>query len=142
MHGTFGQIEGVVDAVLERNDGALVLKEWKASKRISKINKGYELQARSGALGLLGQNSFPINEIEIVPLLSPNIPSNTISFTCDSKFIADSKVELESILVNLKNRDYKASKGRHCSLCELKSSCPAWTKMKTKNDTRDKENRH
>ncbi len=128
LHGTFGQIEGVVDAVLERNDGALVLKEWKASKRISKTNKRYGLQARSGALGLLGQNSFPIDEIEIVPLLSHSIRSNTINFTCDSKFIEDSKVELEKILTNLKNRDYKASKGKHCRLCELKSSCPAWKK--------------
>ncbi len=130
VHGTTGQVEGVVDAILERNDGALILKEWKTSKRLLKTNKGYELQARSGALGLIGQNSYPINEIEIVPLLSSNIADNTISFTCDTQFINDSKNILENILVNLNSRNYKAEKGEYCRFCELKPNCPAWQNKK------------
>ena len=54
LHQDRGQVEGVVDAVLARKNGSRVLIEWKAASKITKSqSRGYELQVRAGALGLM-----------------------------------------------------------------------------------------
>ena len=121
-----GQVEGVIDALIERRDSVVVLKEWKTSAEVEPGKKRqYELQARAGALGMIAQNSHPIQLVEIVPIL---YPENTVSIPCDNSFVDDSKRILEQVFKDLKDRSYEPRRGNHCKWCQLKPQCPAWPK--------------
>ena len=69
VQGRSGQVEGVIDAVIEQHDGIVALKEWKASSGIRPESaRQYQLQARVGAMAMAAQGSMPIQLIEIVPV--------------------------------------------------------------------------
>jgi len=122
LQGNSGQVEGIIDALLERRDGIVVLKEWKTSPEVSPERKRqYELQARVGALGIAAHNSYTIDMVEIVPVLSPK---NTISIPYDQIFADQSKITLEQVFKDLRNRNYEPRRGKHCKLCPLKPQCP------------------
>ena len=124
LHKDDGQVEGVVDAVVERKDGAIVLKEWKTASKIeSTMRRQYELQARAGALGIAAQKSYSLQAVEIVPILSPD---KAISFSVDANFIDDSKKMLGQVFKDLYDRNYEPYRGNHCRACQLKPQCPAW----------------
>lgn len=124
LQGNSGQIEGAIDALIERKDGVVVLKEWKTSGEIP-LEKGrqYELQARAGALGMDVHNSFRIDLVEIVPVLSPH---NSISLPVSPVFFEKSKEMLEQVFRDLQDRNYDPKPGSHCNHCQLKPQCPAW----------------
>jgi len=124
MHGNDGQVEGVVDAVIERKDGLVVLKEWKTTTEVKSDNKKpYELQARAGALGLAVRKDIPIQQVEIVPLFSPE---NTISIPCDDTFVQKTQTMLEQAFKDLRDRNCNPQRSTHCGTCQLKPHCPAW----------------
>jgi CRISPR/Cas system-associated exonuclease Cas4 (RecB family) len=126
LHNHSGQVEGVIDVLLESRDGAIVLKEWKSSAEVSRERKRqYELQARTGALGVVAHNGHSLDRVEIVPVLSPR---NTISITYNESFVEESKLLLDRVFRDLRDRSYKARRGKHCSLCQLKTGCPAHRK--------------
>lgn len=126
LQGRDGQIDGVVDAVIEQRDGLTVLKEWKTSKEItSDKRQAYTLQASAGALGIAAQNSHPIHLIEIVPVFSP---SKTISLPMNGTFVEETNKKLEQVFRVLKDRKYEPRRGNHCKSCQLKPQCPAWRK--------------
>ncbi|MGQ0792963.1 MAG: ATP-dependent DNA helicase [Deltaproteobacteria bacterium] len=123
-----GQIDGAVDAIVERRDGAIVLKEWKTIKEIKSSNQQkYTLQAGSGALGIIAQQTHPpIQLIEIVPVLNP---TDTISLSVDSAFVDKINKELDEVFQSLQNKNYEPHKSEdNCKSCELKRYCPAWQK--------------
>ena len=123
IQGGSGQVEGVIDALLETRNGIVVLKEWKtSSERSDTYLLQHELQARSGVLGMLAQGSYPIQRLDIVPVFSKE---RAISFDCDSTFIEESKEMLERVFKGIKDRTYEPKKGKHCRHCQLKPQCPA-----------------
>lgn len=123
MQGGAGQVEGVVDAVIERRDGVVVLKEWKTSAEVEPSRRRqYELQARAGVLGMAAQRSLQVQRLEITPILRPK---NTISIRCDRAFIEQSKEKLEQVFNDLKDRKYEPRRGGHCNRCQLRAHCPA-----------------
>jgi predicted RecB family nuclease len=112
----------VVDALIERQDGVIVLKEWKTSSEVSQVRKRqYELQARVGALAIGHQNSHEINRLEIVPLF---YPENTIALEYNKTFIQESQQMLERVFKDLRDRNYESRWGEHCKLCQLNPQCP------------------
>lgn len=122
--GKSGQVEGVIDALLELSGGEVVLKEWKTSSDLSSTRvSGYELQARVGALASMKQNSLTIQSLDIVPLLRPE---KTISIPCDTVFVAETENLLEQVFRGLRDRRYEPNRGKHCDHCGLKPQCPAW----------------
>ncbi len=124
LQGQSGQIEGAIDALIERKDGAIVLKEWKTSGQIrSEQKRQYELQVRAGALGIDAHNFFPIDLVEIVPVFSP---ANTISFSATQAFHEKSKEMLDQVFRDLHERNYQPRRGDYCKQCQLKPQCPAW----------------
>lgn len=127
LYGNSGQIEGVVDTVIEKRDGAVVLKEWKTSAEIQpNMRRQYELQTRAGALGMAAQNSYPIQMVEIIPVFSPE---NKVSIPYDNTFVDESRKMLEQVFKDLRDRHYEPQRGNHCKkLCQLKLQCPAWRK--------------
>jgi CRISPR/Cas system-associated exonuclease Cas4 (RecB family) len=126
MAGSSGQIEGVIDALLEVDGGKVVLKEWKTSSSLSPTRlPGYELQARVGVLASMKQNHQTIQSLDIVPLLRPE---STISISCDAGFVAETQKQLEQVFRGLRDRQYEPNRGKHCDRCDLKSQCPAWRK--------------
>ncbi|MFZ0456559.1 MAG: ATP-dependent DNA helicase [Ignavibacteriaceae bacterium] len=123
IHANSGQIEGVIDAVIQQKDGNNILKEWKATSKIVKDKKqSYTLQASAGALGMMVINSHQIHLIEIVPLLDHG---NGIKYNFDSNFIEQTNQKLDKIFRDLRDRKYKAKKGSHCRFCQIKKQCPA-----------------
>ena len=123
--GRSGQVEGVIDAVIERHDGVVALKEWKASGGIKpEREQQYELQTRVGAMAMTIQGSKPIQLIEIVPVLRPE---ETVSMHYDKSLVDESGQMLERVFKDLRDRSYEPRKGKHCSQCDLKPECPAWT---------------
>jgi DNA helicase II / ATP-dependent DNA helicase PcrA len=126
MHEKSGQIEGVVDAIFEKENGDSVLKEWKTNKEIptDKI-KQYGLQVRAGALGICAKGEIALKKAEIVPVFDPR---NSINFNVDTKFFDESKGMIDKIFKDITDRSYKPIKGIHCRSCNLKICCPAWTK--------------
>ncbi|MCE5251619.1 ATP-dependent helicase [bacterium] len=125
LHDGSGQIDGVVDAVIEQRDGVIVLKEWKTSTDIETKKRQYELQARAGALGFCAQSFFPIQMVEIVPIFNPAL---TISLRYDDTFMAKTNEMLDKVFKDLNDRRYEPQRGNHCKLCQLKFQCPAWYK--------------
>ncbi|MGH8278107.1 MAG: PD-(D/E)XK nuclease family protein, partial [Gammaproteobacteria bacterium] len=126
IQGRDGQIDGVVDAVIEYRDGTTVLDEWKCSKEItSDKTRAYTLQASVGALGIAAQNSYAIHRVDIVPV---SAPSNTISLGFDNAFEEETREKLDHIFRDLRDRKYKPRKGSYCKSCQLKPQCPIWRK--------------
>lgn len=126
LQGNSGQIEGVVDAVIERQDGSIVLREWKTSAGIaSDKRRPYELQARAGALGIATQNSHSIQFVEIVPVAKPE---NAISLPYNGIFFEESNHMFEKVFKDLRDRNFDPRRGNHCKSCGLKPQCPAWHK--------------
>lgn len=127
LYRNSGQIEGVIDAIIERKDGVIVLKEWKTSAEIQpNMRRQYELQIRAGALGMAAQNSYPIQMVEIIPVFSPE---NKVSIPYDNTFVDESRKMLEQVFKDLRDRHYEPQRGNHCKrLCQLKLQCPAWRK--------------
>ncbi len=124
LRGNSGQVEGVIDAVIERRDRAIVLKEWKTSAEITLDKKRpYELQTRAGALGMAMQNSHSVQSVEIVPVFNPE---NTVSLSYDHVFIDKSNQMLEQVFKDLRDRNYEPRRGNQCKSCQLKPQCPAW----------------
>ena len=124
LQGSSGQVEGVVDAIIERKDGAVVLKEWKTQRTIQPDKRRqYELQARAGALGIAAQQSYPVNVVEVVPVFSPE---NTVHLLSDPSFVEQSREKLEQVFKSLRDRNYEPQRGSHCDSCDLKPHCPAW----------------
>lgn len=123
VQGNSGQVDGVVDAIVETRKGGVVLKEWKTSAEIkSDLRLQYELQARSGVLGMVAKNAHAIERVDIVPVFSPK---NVITASCDSSFIEESKKKLERVFKDIKDRTYEPRTGTHCNTCQLKPQCPA-----------------
>jgi len=121
LQGNSGQIEGVIDALIERKDGAVVLKEWKTSSQVPlEKERQYELQARAGALGMVAHT---IDLVEIVPVFHPQ---NSISLPVSPAFFEKSKEMLEQVFRDLHDRNYEPRRGDHCKHCQLKPQCPAW----------------
>jgi CRISPR/Cas system-associated exonuclease Cas4 (RecB family) len=126
LHGQGGQIEGVIDAVIEQKNGQIVLKEWKTSSEITADKEqSYTLQAGAGALGFFALNSLSIDVIEIVPLLAP---SKRIELHYNNEFKEQINQKLEGVFRDLQDREYEPREGPHCELCQLKPHCPAWNK--------------
>jgi CRISPR/Cas system-associated exonuclease Cas4 (RecB family) len=124
VHGHSGQIEGVIDAVIEQHDGIVALKEWKTSSGIRpERERQYQLQARVGAMAMAVQGSMPIQLIEIVPILRPE---KTISMRYDESVVDESCQMLEQVFKDLRDRKYEPKKGKHCDQCDFKPECPAW----------------
>lgn len=124
VHGHSGQVEGVIDAVIEQHDGIVALKEWKASSGIRPESaRQYQLQARVGAMAMAVQGSMPIQLIEIVPILRPE---KTISMRYDESVVDESCQMLEQVFKDLRDRNYEPKKGKHCDQCDFKPECPAW----------------
>ncbi len=64
--GRSGQVEGIIDAVIEQHDGIVALKEWKTSSGVRpERERQYQLQARVGAMAMAAQNAMPIKLIEM-----------------------------------------------------------------------------
>ncbi|MDZ7374957.1 MAG: ATP-dependent helicase [candidate division KSB1 bacterium] len=123
LQGTSGQVDGVIDAVLEE-PGGMVLKEWKTSSDIARVRKRqYELQARSGALGLLAQGTLKLKAVEIVPVMRPE---QTMTFHVDGPFVQETQKALDGVFKVMRDRSYQPQRGPHCSSCQLKPHCPAW----------------
>ncbi len=126
MQGQDGQIDGIVDALIEYRDGTTVLEEWKSSTEIaSDKRRAYTLQASAGALGIAAQNSYSIHLVDIVPV---SAPSKTISLRFDNAFIEETRGKLDHIFRDLRDRKFKPRKGSHCKSCQLKPQCPIWRK--------------
>lgn len=126
MQPNSGQVEGVIDGILERRDGVVALKEWKTSDQVMpERRQQYELQARVGALAILRQNTYPVHVIEIVPILRPQ---KTVSIPIDNAFEDETVPMLEEVFKALKDRSYEHRSGKHCDWCGLKPQCPAWPK--------------
>jgi len=126
LQGRDGQIDGVVDAIIEQRDGSTVLKEWKTSKEIPSDKKqAYTLQVSAGALGIAIQDSYPIDRLEIIPVFDP---SKTISLPMNGPFVEETNRKLEQVFRVLKDRKYEPRRGNHCKSCQLKPQCPAWRK--------------
>ena len=125
VQGRSGQVEGVIDAVIEQHDGVVALKEWKASSGIKpERERQYQLQARVDAMAMMTQDSKPIQLIEIVPVLRPE---ETVSMHYDKSLVDESGQMLERVFKDLRDRSYEPRKGKHCSQCDLKPECPART---------------
>lgn len=126
LHERSGQIDGVIDAVIEQRDGQIALKEWKTSSEITPDKKhAYTLQASAGALGIAPLDSNRIQLIEIVAVFAP---SKRIQLQYDSKFVEQTNEKLDGVFRNLRDRNYQPRKGIHCKSCQLKQQCPAWRK--------------
>ena len=124
VQGRSGQVEGVVDAVIEQHDGIVALKEWKASSGIRPERaRQYQLQARVGAIAMAAQGSMPIQLIEIVPILRSE---KTTSMRYDKSVVDESCQMLEQVFKDLRDRNYEPKKGKHCDQCDFKPECPAW----------------
>ena len=124
VQGRSGQVEGVIDAVIEQHDGIVALKEWKASSGVKpERERQYQLQARVGAMAMTVQGSMPIQLIEIVPILRPE---KTISMRYDESVVDESCQMLEQVFKDLRDRNYEPKKGKHCDQCDFKPECPAW----------------
>lgn len=121
LHENSGQIEGVVDALIEGRDGIVRLKEWKTSSDVTRNLRAYELQARAGALGMAAQNSYPVQMVEIVPTFALK---NTVSLTYNNTFVDESNKMLEQVFKNVRDRKYEPQSGDHCRQCQLKLQCP------------------
>ena len=120
VQGGSGQVEGVIDAVIEQHDGIVALKEWKTSSGIRpERERQYQLQARVGAMAMAAQGSMPIQLIEIVPILRPG---ETISMRYDKSVVDESSQMLEQVFKDLRDRNYEPKKGKHCAQCDLKLS--------------------
>lgn len=126
LHKGSGQIDGVVDAVIQQQDGQVTLKEWKTSSEIGADRRqSYTLQASAGALGIAALNSHPMQLIEIVPLFAP---SKRIELHYNSKFVEQTNQKLDGVFRHLRDRKYQPRRGSHCESCPLKKQCPAWHK--------------
>ncbi len=124
VQGHSGQVEGVIDAVVEQKNGIVVLKEWKNSKEVGpERERQYQLQARVGAMAMAVQGSMPIQLVEIVPILRPE---KTISMRYDESVVDESCQMLEQVFKDLRDRNYEPKKGKHCDQCDFKPECPAW----------------
>lgn len=129
IHGTSGQVEGVIDALVQGRNGISILKEWKTAAEITPDKRRqYELQARAGALGLASQNRYPIHRVDVVPVFDLK---NGRSMNYDSAFVDQTRDMLDHVFKDLRDRKYEPRRGKHCSnACLLKRQCPAWTKSK------------
>jgi superfamily I DNA/RNA helicase len=95
VQGRSGQVEGVIDAVIEQHDGIIALKEWKTSSGVKpERERQCQLQARVGAMAMAVQGSMPIQLIEIVPILRPE---KTISMRYDESVVDESCQRLEQV---------------------------------------------
>lgn len=123
-HENSGQIEGIIDAVIEDREGRIVLNEWKTSSEIpyEKL-KSYTLQVGTGVLGFERLKTAKIDLIEIIPVFAP---SQRIQFRRDNNFVELTIQKLDNIFQNLRKRTYRSNKGTHCKFCPLKSQCPGW----------------
>jgi ATP-dependent exoDNAse (exonuclease V) beta subunit len=124
VQGSSGQVEGVIDAVIEQNDGIVALKEWKTFGEVKtdRVHQ-YQLQARVGAMAMAVQGSMPIQLIESVPIFHPE---KTISMGYDESIKDESCQMLEQVFKDLRDRNYEPKKGKHCNQCDFKHECPAW----------------
>lgn len=124
LHERSGQIDGIVDAVIEQQDGRITLKEWKTSSEIAADRKrSYTLQASAGAFGIVALNSHPVQLIEVVPVFAP---SKRIELEYNGKFVEQTSEKLDGVFRDLRDRKYQHRKGSHCKSCQLKKQCPAW----------------
>jgi len=122
--GPAGQVDGVIDVLLRRPDGALVLREWKTSSSIpGQKRRQYELQARAGALGIAAQEGYRIDAVEVVPVLHP---ADTLALHVDGAFVETSQDMLDRVFRDMRDNSYEPTKGPHCKACPLKPHCPAW----------------
>lgn len=119
-----GQIDGIIDAVLEHKNGGQVLIEWKAASEITKSqSKAYELQARAGALGMMAAHpDLELTQVEIVPVFEP---SNRVRLPYNQAFVDETTEALDRLFTDLRNRNYEPTPGPHCKECALKAYCPA-----------------
>ncbi len=126
LHERSGQIDGIIDAVVEQRDGQIALKEWKTSSEIAADKKqSYTLQASAGALGIAALDSHPVQLIEVVPVFAP---TKGIELSFDSKLVEQTRQKLDGVFRDLRDRKYLHRKGSHCKSCQLKKQCPAWHK--------------
>ncbi len=124
LHERSGQIDGIIDAVIEQRNGLVVLKEWKASSEIvTHKRQSYTLQASAGALGIAALNSRPVQLIEVVPVFDP---AKQIEIKFDNNFVEQTSQKLDNVFRDLRDRKYQHRKGNHCKSCQLKKQCPAW----------------
>ncbi len=129
VHKRLGQIDGVVDAIIEEKDGRVALVEWKTAKNIqSKKERSYKLQAAAGALGITQSNpEIKVQVVRVIPLFDF---SQSIELPFNSRLKERTIKELDQIFQSLQNRNYEPHKGKHCESCQLQPQCPAWTKEK------------
>jgi superfamily I DNA/RNA helicase/CRISPR/Cas system-associated exonuclease Cas4 (RecB family) len=119
-----GQVDGVIDAVLEYKNGGRVLIEWKAASEITKSqSKAYELQARAGALGMMvAHPDLELTQVEIVPVFEPR---NRVRLRYNQAFVDRTGEALDHLFTDLRNRNYEPTPGSHCKECALRAYCPA-----------------
>lgn len=129
VHKRLGQIDGVVDAIIEEKDGRVAPVEWKTAKNIqSKKERSYKLQAAAGALGITQSNpEIKVQVVRVIPLFDF---SQSIELPFNSRLKEQTIKELDQIFQSLQNRNYEPHKGKHCESCQLQPQCPAWTKEK------------
>ena len=120
----WGQVDGVIDAVLEHKNGSRVLVEWKAASEITKSHsERYELQIRAGALGMMSAHpNLELTQVEIVPVFEPR---NRVRLSYNQAFVDETTEALDGLFTDLRNRNYEPTPGPHCKECALKAYCPA-----------------
>lgn len=120
----WGQVDGVIDAVLEHKNGSRVLVEWKAASEITKSqSERYKLQVRAGALGMMSAHpDLKLTQVEIVPVFEPG---NRVRLPYNQAFVDETTEALDSLFMELRNRNYEPTPGPHCKECTLRAYCPA-----------------
>jgi superfamily I DNA/RNA helicase len=116
-----GMVDGVIDALVEDRDGALVLKEWKTYADIpeQKIRE-YTLQASAGLMGI--DEGPAVDRVDLVPVFAPEK-----SLKLRARDLRErAPRQLEEVFAAIARRRYEAKKGPHCKMCPLKRHCPAW----------------
>ncbi len=118
---TRGVVEGVIDALIEDRDGALVLKEWKTNSEIPEGKmQQYTLQT-SAALLAMKTATLP-NFVDLVPVFQPRRTERL-----DAKKIQEEAPQkLDQVFSTIADRKYTPRRGSHCKTCSLKRHCPAW----------------
>jgi hypothetical protein len=119
--GNSGHVEGAIDALIENQEGAVVLKEWKTYSDIpaEKIRQ-YTLQASAGLMGI--EEGPSVDTVELVPVLAPGE-----SLRLNAQDLrAKAPQQLDVVFEAIAHRRYEPQKGVHCKMCPLKRHCPAW----------------
>jgi len=116
-----GVVEGVVDALIEDRDGALVLKEWKTNSEIPRGRlRQFTLQTSAALLGMKAGPSVDV--VDLVPVLG-----SEESVRLGARDIRErAPAQMNRVFSAIVNRNFAAHRGEHCGTCSLKRHCPAW----------------